>query len=79
MKRTETSLITKSDQIGPNHQLLHLRTARTAWSESDQPVRPGHSCISCLPLKSSVLMAASFRRTDLVVAASWIERYSGRL
>ena len=32
-KRTETSLITESDQSGPNHQLLQLCTARTAWSE----------------------------------------------
>ena len=30
-KSTETSLITKSDQIGPNHQLLHY-----AW-----PAQPG--------------------------------------
>ena len=45
-KRTETSLIIKSDQSGPNHQLLQLFTARTAWSESDQAVRAVHSCIS---------------------------------
>ena len=41
-KRTETSLTTESDQSGPNHQLLQLCTARTAWSDSDlgrQPVR----------------------------------------
>ena len=29
-KGTETSLITKSDQSGSNHQLLQLCTARTA-------------------------------------------------
>ena len=46
-KRTETSLITESDQSGPNHQLLQLCTARTAWSESGQAVRAVHSCISC--------------------------------
>ena len=45
-KRTETSLITESDQSGPNHQLLQLCSARTAWSDSDQPVRAVHSCIS---------------------------------
>ena len=45
-KRTETSLITKSDQSGPNHQLLQLCTAHTAWSDSDQAVRAVHSCIS---------------------------------
>ena len=47
-KRTETSLITESDQSGPNHQLLQLCTARTAWSDSDQSVRAVHSCISWL-------------------------------
>ena len=47
-KRTETSLTTESDQSGPNHQLLQLCTARTAWSESDQAVRAVHSCISWL-------------------------------
>ena len=47
-KRTETSLITESDQSGPNHQLLQLCTARTAWSESGQAVRAVHSCISWL-------------------------------
>ena len=45
-KRTETSLITESDQRGPNHQLLQLCTARTAWSDSDQAVRAVHSCIT---------------------------------
>ena len=50
-KRTETSLITESDQGGPNHQLLQLCTARTAWSESDQVVRAVHSCISWLKQK----------------------------
>ena len=34
-KRTETSIITESDQSGSNHQLLQLCTARTVWSESD--------------------------------------------
>ena len=45
-KRTTTSLITESNQSGPNHQLLQLRTVRTAWSESDQAVRAVHSCKS---------------------------------
>ena len=44
-KSTETSLITESDQGGPNHQLLQLCTARTAWSDSEQAVRAVHSCI----------------------------------
>ena len=34
-KRTETSLITESDQSRANHQLLQLCTVRTAWSDSD--------------------------------------------
>ena len=46
-KRTETSLIAESDQSEPNHRLLHLCTARTAWSDSDQAERAVHSCISC--------------------------------
>ena len=45
-KRTETSLITESDQSGPNHQLLQLCTASTAWSDLDQAVRAVHSCSS---------------------------------
>ena len=32
-KRTETSLITESDQSGPNHQLLQLCTVSTTWSD----------------------------------------------
>ena len=32
-KRIETRVVTESDQSGPNHQLLQLCTARTAWSE----------------------------------------------
>ena len=53
-KRTETSLITESDQSGPNHQLLHLCTVRTTWSDSDQAVLAVHSCISWLSRFSSV-------------------------
>ena len=45
-KRTKTSLITKSDQSGPNNQLLQLCTTCTAWSDSDQAVRAVHSCNS---------------------------------
>ena len=45
-KRTETCVITESDQSGPNHQLLQLCTARTAWSDSDQAGRAVHSCNS---------------------------------
>ena len=42
-KSTETS---ESDQSRPNHQLLQLCTARTAWSDSDQAVRAVHGCNS---------------------------------
>ena len=45
-KRTETNLITESDQSRANHQLLQLCTVRTAWSDSDQAVRAVHSCKS---------------------------------
>ena len=38
-KRTETSLITESDQSGPNHQIF-------GTTESDQAVRAVHSCNS---------------------------------
>ena len=47
-KRSETNLITESDQSRANHQLLQLCTVRTAWSDSDQAVRAVHSCISWL-------------------------------
>ena len=47
-KRTETSLITESDQSRANHQLLQLCTVRTAWSDLDQAVRAVHSCKSWL-------------------------------
>ena len=47
-KRTETTLITESDQSRANHQLLQLWTVRTAWSESDQAVLAVHSCKSWL-------------------------------
>ena len=50
-KRTETSLITESDQSGHNHQLLQLCMAGTAWSDSDQAVRAEHSCNSWFLLK----------------------------
>ena len=43
-KSIETSLITESDQSGPNHQLLQLCTFCTAWSNLDQAVRAVHSC-----------------------------------
>ena len=51
-KRTETSLITESDQSRANHQLLQLCTVRTSWSDSDQDVRVVHSCKSWLRFKS---------------------------
>ena len=56
-KSTETSLITESDQSGPDHQLLQLCTASTAWSESDQAVGAVHSCnswlLTCLKWKDT--------------------------
>ena len=44
--RNFVTVITKSDQSGPNHQLLQPCTACTAWSDSDQAVRAVHSCSS---------------------------------
>ena len=52
-KWTETSLLTESDQSGPNHQLLQLCTARTAWSDSNQAVRAVHTRNSCFLLQSA--------------------------
>ena len=49
-KRTETSLNTKLDQSGPNHQLLQLCMARTTWSDSDQAVWAMHSSNSWFKL-----------------------------
>ena len=54
-KRTETSLITESDQSRANHQLLQLCTVRTTRSESDQVVRAVHSCKSWLILGSRII------------------------
>ena len=48
-------VITKSDQSGPNHQLLQLCTACTAWSDSDQAVLAVHSCTTWLIDLDSVL------------------------
>ena len=59
-RRTETSLITESDQSGPNHQLLQVCTVHKAWSDSDQAVRAVHSCISWL----LILIEWSFQRED---------------
>ena len=47
-KRTETSLITESDQSRANHQLLELCAVRSAWSDTDKAVRAVHSCKSWL-------------------------------
>ena len=59
-KRPETSLITESDQSKPNHRLLHLCTARAAWSDSDQAVRAVHSCIIWLSIKATNPMLTIF-------------------
>ena len=42
-------LITESDQSGPNHQLLQLCIARTAWSDSDQAVWASTAVIAGYP------------------------------
>ena len=58
-KRTETSLITESDQSRANHQLLQLCTVCTAWSESDQAVWAMHSCKSWLDPVQMLCFVAS--------------------
>ena len=60
-KRTETNLITESDQSRANHQLLQLCTVPTAWSDSDQAVRAVHSC------KSWFSFSISWRRQTYAV------------
>ena len=57
-KRTETSLITESDQSRANHQLLQLCTVHTAWSESDQAVRAVPSCKSWFVFKNQWIPTA---------------------
>ena len=67
-KRTETSLITESDQSRANHQLLQLCTVRTAWSDSDQAVRAVHSCKSWVFFGNSMylydILFSSFLSTN---------------
>ena len=75
-KKTETSLITKSDQSGPNHQLLQLCTACTAWSNSDQAVRTVHSCSSWFFMKveteiSCLVVCIQFVSDNGVRAKVW--------
>ena len=64
-KRTETSLITESDQSRANHQLLQLCTVRTAWSDSDQAVRAVHSCKSWLMNFNSIGIVVTGARKKL--------------
>ena len=67
---TETSLITESDQSGPNHQLLQLCTARTAWSESDQAVRVVHACYSWLFFLSMTLKTIIYHSQRLIITTN---------
>ena len=53
-KRTETGLITESDQSRANHQLLQLCTIRTAWS--DQAVRAVHICKKLVSIYNEVIV-----------------------
>ena len=66
-KRTETSLITESDQSRANHQLLQLCMDCTAWSDLDQAVRAVHSCKSWFLQKgnrfSDFLFAFMYNKT----------------
>ena len=64
-KRTETSLITESDQSRANHQVLQLYTVRTAWSDSDQAVRAVHSCKSWLYSQFNMFKVYEYTSTFL--------------
>ena len=61
-KRTETSLITESDQSRANHQVLQLCTVRTAWYDSDQAVRAVRAVHSC---KSWFFHKSKFKISDV--------------
>ena len=61
-KSTEASLITESDRSGPNHQLSQLRTARTAWFDSDRAVLAVHSCNSW---SSQIFCSNTFKRSTV--------------
>ena len=56
-KRTETSVITESDQSRANLQPLQLCRVRTAWSNSDQAVRAVLSCKSWFILFSFIFVS----------------------
>ena len=73
-KSTESSLFTESDQRGPNHQLLQLCTAHTAWSDSDQAVRAVHSCNSWL-MSISCQRCISFKKGPVVYLRIQILRF----
>ena len=73
-KRTETRLITESDQSGPNHQLLQLCTARTAWSELDQTVRAVHSCNSCLFKDVRLAVMTRHKHKEMCFSESTLKR-----
>ena len=75
-KRIDTSLITKSDQSGPNHHLLQLCRACTAWSDSDQAMRAVHSCGSWLFYLSNVLFKI---RTSAILMLLLHEFFSDNL
>ena len=78
-KSTETSSITESDQSGPNHQLLQLCTARTAWSDSDQAVRAVHNCISWLQIVLTSKLCNFHRCRSCKLSAISLKRCIGYL
>ena len=67
-KTTETSLITESDQSGPNYLLMQLCMARTTWSDSDQAVLAVHSCISWFQCISSRSRETGRKKRIIVTA-----------
>ena len=71
-ERTETSLITESDESRANHQLLQLCLIRTAWSDSDQAERVVHSCKSRFCL---ILRPLQFKRKVVRLPVGFTFRY----
>ena len=76
-KSTETSLITESDQRGPNHQLLQLCTARTAWSDSARLCGPCIAVIAGLVVFSylwcCLILHQRHQKTNHTVDSRYLE------
>ena len=65
-KSTETSLITESDRSGPNHQLLQLCMACTAWSDWTRLCGPCIAVIAGSDHSIHLIMADHYERYKCV-------------